>query len=96
MLTVAFWPFIELGMIYSTLWLKRKIDGSWGSDSYKTKKTNMQQYVDLYSGPEYFIHFKYSGILNIAFVTMMYGAGLPILFPIAALSYFILYTLERL
>jgi hypothetical protein len=42
MLIVAFWPFFELSMIYSSLWLKRKIDGSWGSDSYKTKKTNMQ------------------------------------------------------
>ena len=56
----------------------------------------MQLYTDLYSGPEYFIHFKYSGILNVAFVTMMYGVGLPILYPIAAFTYFNLYTLERL
>ena len=42
------------------------------------------------------IHFKYSAILNIAFVTLMYGAGIPILFPIAVLSYIILYTVERL
>jgi len=35
-------------------------------------------------------------MLNIAFVTMLYGMGIPILFPIAALSYFILYTIERI
>jgi hypothetical protein len=52
--------------------------------------------VELYSGPVFLIHFKYSAILNIAFVTMMYGMGLPILFPIAAFSYFTLYVMEKL
>jgi hypothetical protein len=55
----------------------------------------MQTYIDIYSGPEYLIHFKYSGILNVTFVTMMYGIGQPILFPIAFVSYFILYSIER-
>lgn len=96
MITVALWPIFELTMAYSMLWFSRKLDSSWSSDSYKTKTTNMQQYVDLYSGPGYLIHFKYSGILNIAFVTMMYGAGIPILFPIAVFAYFIFYSLERL
>jgi len=53
-------------------------------------------YVDLYSGPEYFNHFKYSGILNVAFVTMLYGLGMPILFLVAAFTYFVLYSLERI
>jgi len=30
--------------------------------------------------------------MNVTFVTMMYGIGMPILFPIAAFSYFMLYT----
>jgi len=34
--------------------------------------------------------------MNVTFVTFMYGMGLPILFPIAAFTYFVLYTLERL
>jgi hypothetical protein len=52
--------------------------------------------VEVYSGPVFFIHYKYSAILNIAFVTMMYGMGLPVLFPIAALSFFTLYCMEKL
>lgn len=51
--------------------------------------------MDLYSGPDFIIHFKYSAILNVTYVTMFYGPGLPILFPIAALSYFIFYCAER-
>jgi hypothetical protein len=56
----------------------------------------MQTYIDIYSGPEYLIHFKYSGILNVTFVSMMYGIGQPILFPIAFISYLVLYSIERL
>lgn len=96
MIINSIFPIIEFGIAYSKLWVFRKMDRSWGTDTYKTKKTNMQTYVDIYSGPEYMIHFKYSSIMNVTFVTMMYGLGVPILFPIAAFSYFVFYTLERL
>ena len=96
MLINAFFPYIEFCIAYSKFWVFRRMDRSWGSDTYKTKKTSMQLYIDLYSGPEYLIHFKYSGMMNVTFVTLMYGMGMPILFPIAALTYFNLYTLERL
>ena len=51
--------------------------------------------MDLYSGPEFIIHYKYSGLLNVTYVTMLYGPGLPILFPIAVISYMIIYATER-
>jgi len=47
----------------------------------------MAGYRDLYSGPDYVIHFKYSGILNTMYITMMYGLGMPLLFPIAAFTF---------
>jgi hypothetical protein len=46
-------------------------------------------------GPEFIIHHKYSNILNVTFVTMMYGVGIPILFPIACLNFTIMWLLER-
>lgn len=42
------------------------------------------------------IHYKYSAILNITFITFMFGAGMPILFPIALASFVTLYIMERL
>ena len=62
---------------------------------FYTKKSQIYAYLELYCGPDYIVHYKYSGILNIAFVTMLYGLGLPMLFPIAFLSYFIIYCTER-
>lgn len=62
---------------------------------FATKSKQIYEFIDLYSGPNYIVHFKYSGILNVTYVTMMYGIGLPLLFPIAALSYFIFWATER-
>lgn len=96
MIIMCVFPLCEIGMGYGPLWIARKLDSNWTNDSYKTKTTNMQRYIDIYSGPAYMIHFKYSGIMNITFITMMYGMGQPILFLIAAISFFILYTQERI
>ena len=79
--------------------LLQRFDQSWESNAqqrlYETKKTQIYSYMDLYSGPEFVAHFKYSAILNLTYVTMFYGPGLPILFPIAVLSYFLFYCVER-
>lgn len=74
-------------------WIKRKRNGG---SAYKTKSTSMASFKAIWSGGEYVIHFKYSGMLNIAYVTMLYGMGMPALFPIAAVNYFNQYVAERM
>ena len=91
-----YWPLIE----FSIYWAMRagfrlKDRGCKSCNVENTKKTTIQQYVELYSGPNYFIHYKYSAILNITFVTFMYGLGLPILFPIAVCAFFVLFMVEK-
>lgn len=76
--------------------LKKAYDNKFTGDLYTTRKTGMQNYKDVQSGAEYVIHFKYSGILNIVYITMMYGVGMPILFPIAAFNFFNQWVCERL
>ena len=51
--------------------------------------------MNLYSGPEYMMHFKYAGMLNIVFVTFMYGLAVPLLFPLAFLFFAVSYFVER-
>jgi hypothetical protein len=76
--------------------LKKAYDNNFSGDLYVTKQSGMQKYKDIQSGAEYVIHFKYSGILNIVYITMMYGVGMPILFPIAAFNFFNQWVCERL
>ena len=42
------------------------------------------------------IHLRFSTIMNLTFVCFMYGTALPILYPIALWSFFVLFTLERM
>lgn len=69
----------------------KEIDGT----VYLTKCVSIQQYVDIFAGSQYFMHFKYSGILNIVFLTFCFGAGMPLLLPIATVSFLVLYMLEN-
>jgi hypothetical protein len=65
-------------------------------NKYSTKANSIQQYVDLYQGEEYYMHFKYASMMNITYVTFMYGAGLPILFFYAFLAHLVLYHVEKI
>jgi hypothetical protein len=96
MLINSILPYVGLTTSYLIPKIKRKLDQKFSNDPYKTKKTSMGAYKDLYSGSDYVIHFKYSGILNIVYITMMYGVGMPILFPIAAFNFINQYICERI
>ena len=52
--------------------------------------------MDMYSGPIYYMHYKYSSIMTTCFITFIYGFGMPILFPIACASFIVLYLVEKL
>ena len=76
--------------------LFRILDKGFSLSQYTTKMRTIQQYINLYSGPEYLIHFKYSRTLNIVFVAFMYGLTLPWIFPIWLVSLIIDYIVEKL
>lgn len=95
MLFNIYWPLIEFFAFWAMRLGFRILDRGVNCNTNKTKKTTVQQYVEIYSGPTYFIHYKYSSILNITFVTFMYGLGLPILFPIAMIALLVLFLVEK-
>lgn len=77
-------PYVSVLSTWAPKFLLRMIDRKFSSDIYVTKKTSIAVYRDLYSGNKYEIHFKYSAMLNVVYMSCMYGVGMPILFPIAA------------
>ena len=95
MIYIMMWPILEALMWYTWRLFLRFLDRGCSTDQYKTSKTSIQGYINSYQGPVYFMHFKYAALLNIVFVTMMYGFGIPILFPIGALAIIILYLVEK-
>lgn len=71
---------------------KQKKDGINTKENCTTKQVSVQGYIDLFGGDEFEIHFRYSNVLNIVFITMTFGAALPGLFPIALVSFFFIYV----
>lgn len=96
MLINSIMPYVTLTTGFLIPKIKQKLDQKFKNDPYVTKKTSMAQYKLLYSGADYLVHFKYAGVLNIIYITMMYGIGMPLLFPIAAFNFFNQYLCERL
>ena len=91
----AYYPILEfVGFWALRLW-PRLSDSGWTLDHNKTKTTSVQGYIDIWGGPLFYTHFKYSSVLNIVFVTFMYGFGLPILFPIACVTFAVTYIIEK-
>ena len=91
----VYYPIIEVLMYWGLRTLFRCLDRGCRCKSEGTKSTSIQGYISLFQGPVYFMHYKYSSILTIIYITFMYGFGMPILFPIAMLSFLVLYVVER-
>jgi hypothetical protein len=96
MFMTALWPLIEFVMFYSIMNFSRCLDRGFSSDTFITGMPTVQAYIDLYAGPEYLIHYRYSTILLNIGVAFLYGTGMPYLYVCALLAFIILYLNERL
>ena len=90
-----YYPILEVLGYWALRVLFRCLDRGCKLKSETTKSTSIQGYISIYQGPLYFMHYKYSSILTIAYITFMYGFGMPVLFPIAGLSFLVLYVVEK-
>ena len=93
-----FWPLIEFWAFFAMRTLFRMADQCALVPNKFTKTSNrtLQAFQEMYSGPAFVIHYKYSFVMNVSFCAFLFGPGMPILFPIAWFAVFLQYTMERL
>ena len=94
----VFSPQIDFLILYTRKKVEQRHDRGWCScfgGKRKTKQKSMLKYVELYSGPEYEIFFKYSFILKLVFFSFMYGLAMPIVFPITLVALLNQYIFEK-
>lgn len=99
MIITAFMPYIEVMIAIIMKQVFRILDrGSPGKvDSTKpTKKTTKQAFIDLYSGPVYMIHFKYSTVIMQVYIAFAYGLFVPFLFITTTIGVLNMYIVERI
>eukprot|EP00117_Sycon_ciliatum_P041124 scpid37102/ scgid30137/ len=93
--TAAVMPAVQFGIAFAQKLVFQWMDRGFTCNYSKTKKNTIQSYINLYSGPEYMMHVKYSGMMNVLFVCFMYGLAIPALFPISLLAFTVLYLVEK-
>lgn len=89
-------PYVGLILGWLIPALYRFYDRRWTKDVYQTRQKSMGDYKSIHLGSEYVSHVKYSNVLVVVYITMMYGVGMPILFPIAAFNFLNQYICERI
>ena len=90
-----YYPLLEAGLYWAMRVWGRFRDRSCRCSGRTTKTKSIQAYLNVYSGPVYYMHYKWSTIMTNTFITFMYGFGMPILFPLAMGSFIILYIVEK-
>jgi hypothetical protein len=55
-----------------------------------------QELEELYTGPEFALEERYASVLTAVFVCMTYGAGMPLLIPVAAATLFVSFWVDKL
>lgn len=91
-------PYIDFVISYGLKMKDRIQDGgvSIFTENQRTKKTTFLDFVNLYSGPEANLHLKYASVMNQVLISFLYGAGQPILLPIALFGIFNMYICEKI
>ena len=78
-------PILEALVFLGIRILKRCIDQKTPCPCNKqnTRATTIQKFEAIYSGPLFFVHYRLSGLINLVFITFLFGPGMPLMFPIA-------------
>ena len=98
MLANLYWPQLEFFMYWGIRLLYRMWDQRtlFPTNERNTRCKTPQAFEEIYSGPPFELSYKYSYILVVTYITFLFGAGVPILFPIAYVSLLGFYIVERL
>lgn len=74
---------------------KRCCDRGCTTNAKKTKKFTQEDYEEVNMGPPIMMNYKYSNMLVVSLLVMTYSAGMPVLYLVAALYYFVTYWVDK-
>lgn len=75
--------------------MKRCFDRSCTCDVEKTRKVTQRDYNAVYTGPELNMDYKYANILVVTTMALTYGAGIPIMYLLAAVYFIVAYWTDK-
>ena len=73
----------------------RCVDRGCTCDDRRTKQLVQEDYEDKNTGAEFMFEFRYSNMLTVLAVAYLYSGGLPIMYPVAAIFFFVTYWMDK-
>jgi len=96
MMVQALLPIINVIKTLGWHWWKVFWDTGGKMSHHYTRQSTAEGYKNVYKGSEYLTYIKFSNVLNLVYIAMTYGIGIPVLFPVATIALFINWGCERL
>lgn len=80
-------PFINLIIEFTMVNIFHCMDSGICCDKRKSKSKNIHMFLDTYMGSDFSVNlgYLYADSLNVIFLAMFYGIGIPIMFPMAVI-----------
>ena len=75
--------------------LSRCCDRGCTCNSKKTKQLTQMDYEDKNTGAEFMFEFRYASMLVVLSIAFLYSGGLPVMYPVAAVYFFITYWMDK-
>lgn len=96
MMINIFTPHLSNAMFLTLMSLKRCLDRRCSFSRKRTKKLLQEDYEDVNTGSDFLLEFRYASILTNIYMIFMYSSGLPLLYIVAFVSFFIMYWFDKL
>ena len=84
----VFFQMIFEAFIHIMRMLRARFDSKGPNGS---RQHSIHSYMNVHGGLAFERHWRYALMMNVVFITMVFGTGLPLLFPIAAFSILVYY-----
>ena len=95
MIVGIFTPHVATGC----LWLYRQAiafkDRGYSCNRKYTRQIIQEDYEEIYTGEEFLLEFRYSQLVTTIYIVMMFSVGMPLLYPIAFISFFVTYWFDK-
>ena len=75
--------------------LLRFYDRRFTSDKRKTRKLHQHDYETQYVGIEFYIECRYAQVISTVYNLMMYSSGMPVLYIVGAVHFFLMYWTDK-
>ena len=89
------WPHLVVFVHFIYLQCVRHHDRYFTFNIRRTRQASQSAYEDMYTGPEFILQLRLAQVMSVIFVTMSLSSGMPILYLVCVVVFFVTYWVDK-